>query len=343
MLAVDMRRLPPLLAVLALALIASRALAANGPAVGTGTAVEITNTTAAVVGAVNPGGEATTYAFQYGSTTQYPGQTAVHSVGPPTTYATVTAMLTGLRPGTTYHFRLIAANASGTTAGNDVTFKTGGLAPPIGVSADAVTGAANAIGANDAVLRGTLNASGSNVRYYFQFGTRQPYEFQTISQSLPAGRTLTVEAPVSGLQSNRIFHYRLVAVNQSGDMSAGADQSFLTVPSGRLNPSAIAVSVSPTFQRRLPDIVTVSGRLVPPPSLPRTVGCRGFVDITFKVRTVAIEQQRAGIHADCTYRLRVRFSDRRRLLGGHVGVSVLFPGNAVLHRLAAPTQTIQIG
>ena len=328
---------------LALALIASRALAANGPAVGTDTALEITNATATVVGAVNPGGEATTYAFQYGTTTQYPGQTAVHSVGPPTTFATVTALLTGLRPGTTYHFRVIATNASGTTAGNDVTFKTGGLAPPLGVSPNAVTGAANAIATNGAMLTGKLSPSESNVRYYFQFGTRQPYEFQTISQALPAGRTLTVEAPVSGLQSNHIFHYRLVAVNQGGDMSAGADQSFVTVPSGRLNPSAIAVSVSPTFQRRLPDIVTVSGRLVPPRSLPSSVACQGFVEIRFLVRTVAIEHQRAGIHADCTFRLRVRFSDRPRLRGGHVRVHVLFPGNEVLHRLAALTQTVQIG
>ena len=59
---------------------------------------------------------------------------------------------------------------------------------------------------------------------------------------------------MSGLQSNHVFHYRLIAVNQGGDMSAGADQSFVTVPSGRLNPIAVAVSVSPVAQRRLPDI-----------------------------------------------------------------------------------------
>jgi hypothetical protein len=323
--------------------IASGALAANGPGVGTGNAAEVTNTTAAVIGAIDPNGQDTTYAFQYGTTIQYSGQTAVHSVGPPITYKTVTAQLTGLRPGTTYHFRVIAANASGTMAGSDVTFKTGGLAPAFGVSPVAVTGAATAIGAHDAVLTGTLNPSGSNVRYYFQLGTRQPYEFQTISQTLPAGRPGSVQAPVSGLQSDQVFHYRLVAVSENGEVSAGSEQSFLTVPSGRLNPSALQVSVSPAFQRRLPDTVTVSGRLVPPRSLPRAVACQGFVDIAFRVRTIPIQLLRGGIHADCTFRLRLRFSVRRRLLGGHVNVHVLFPGNEVLHRLAAPTRRIQIG
>ena len=146
-----MKRIVLLLAILSLALIGSRALAAGGPSVGTGTAEEITDTTATVVGAVNPGGEATTYAFQYGTTTQYAGQTGVHSVGPPRTSETVTAILTGLLPGTTYHFRVIAANASGTAAGNDVTFKTGGLAPPLGVSPHALTEPATAIGSNGAV------------------------------------------------------------------------------------------------------------------------------------------------------------------------------------------------
>lgn len=321
----------------------SGALAADRPAVGTGMAVEITSTTATAVGAVDPDGQPTTFAFQYGPTTEYSAQTALHSVSPPTTYMTVTAKLTGLRPGSLYHFRVIAANASGTTVGNDVTFNTGGLAPPFGVPPVAVTGVATAIGAHGAVLTGTLNPSGSNVRYYFQFGTRQPYELQTISQTLLAGRTRSVEAPVSGLQSSHIFHYRLVAVNGAGQVSAGADQSFFTASSGRLNPSAVEVRVSPAFQRRLPDLVTVSGRLLPPGSLPRALACRGYVDIVFRVNTIAIQLLRAGIHPDCTFSLRARFSNRRRLLGGHVQVHVLFPGNDVLHRLAAPTKAIQIG
>ena len=323
--------------------IAPGALAATGPGVGAGMARGITDTSAVLVAAIGPGGQATTYAFQYGTTTQYPGQTAVHSVGPPITYKTVTAEVAGLLPGTTYHFRVLATNASGTNTGSDVTFRTAGLARLAGVSPLAVTGEATAIDAHDALLTGMLNPSSSNVRYYFQLGTRQPYELQTISQTLRAGRALAVRAPVSGLQSNQIFHYRLVAVNENGEMSAGSDQSFLTAPGERLNPSALEVRVSPAIQRRLPDVVTVSGRLVPPRSLSGTAVCQGFVDVVFRVRTIAIQTLRAGIQKDCKFALRVRFSVRRRLLGGHVLVHVLFPGNPFLHRLEAPTHAIQIG
>jgi hypothetical protein len=43
----------------------------------------------------------------------------------------VTASLAGLQPGTVYHYRFVAANQQGTTAGNDRTFKTaGGPASP---------------------------------------------------------------------------------------------------------------------------------------------------------------------------------------------------------------------
>ena len=41
-----------------------------------------------------------------------------------TTPQSVTANLTGLTPGTTYHFRAVAANSAGTTDGADTTFQT---------------------------------------------------------------------------------------------------------------------------------------------------------------------------------------------------------------------------
>ena len=38
----------------------------------------------------------------------------------------VSATLSGLLPGTTYHYRLVATNADGTSAGADATFTAGG-------------------------------------------------------------------------------------------------------------------------------------------------------------------------------------------------------------------------
>jgi len=319
------------------------------PTVTAGAASAITNTSATVTGSVNPNGQATTYAFQYGTSTQYSEQTAVQDAGSGTVPAAVTADIADLQPGTTYHLRLIASNASGTSAGSDATFKTGGLAPPSSsTSLVSTTGTTTGIDAHAAELTGTINPSGSRVgetvRYYFQLGTTQPYALQTIVQTFPAGNaTVPVHALATGLASGQLYHYRLLAVNDSGGVSAGADQTFSTLPTTRLQPLAVDVSVSPTFQTRLPDTVTVSGRLVPPPSLTSAQACQGYFDITFRVRNIAIQMLRAGIHKDCTFSLPVVFHNRRRLLGGHVLVHVLFADNQFLYRLEAPTKAIQIG
>jgi hypothetical protein len=324
--------------------VASGAFATNGPSASTGAAREVINTSATLSGTVQPNGQPTEYAFQYGSSTQYPQETAVQNAGSGVASVAVTATVTGLQPGTTYHFRLIAANARGSATGADVTFKTAGLAPAPGAAPSPTTGAASATGAHEATLNGTIGASLSKLQYYFQIGPRVPYELETISRVLAASKLTTeVQASVIGLENNQLYHYRLVAVGESGEIAAGPDRTFKTAPTLRLNPRAIEASASPSFQRTLPDVVTVSGRLVPPAGLSRSEACQGFVDITFRVRTIAIQMLRAGLRSDCTFSLPVRFSVRRRLRGGHVQVHVLFPGNQFLHRMAAPTQTIQIG
>jgi hypothetical protein len=81
--------------------------------------------TAWLNGVINPRGVPTVYRFQYGSTESY-GRTATGVEG---TYDrnkryAVAAFVEGLRPGTTYHFRVVAINRDGTTRGGDMTFTT---------------------------------------------------------------------------------------------------------------------------------------------------------------------------------------------------------------------------
>jgi hypothetical protein len=76
-------------------------------------------------GTVNPNSEPTTYVFQYGTTKGYGAATPAQ--GPTAAVKrnlAVSAAVAGLAPGTTYHYRLVATNASGTKAGGDRTFKT---------------------------------------------------------------------------------------------------------------------------------------------------------------------------------------------------------------------------
>ena len=103
---------------------------AIAPTVTTGAATAITTTGATVAGSVNPNGVATTYQFEYGTSTLYGKSTTVTDAGSGTGASNVSAVLSGLQPGTTYHYRLVASNASRATDGADATFKTAAAPPP---------------------------------------------------------------------------------------------------------------------------------------------------------------------------------------------------------------------
>ena len=140
-----------LVAVLALAMPAT-ALAA--PSATTGPATDITSTGATVTGSVSPGGDPTTYFFQYGTTTAYGSQTPNDTANGNATKS-VKADLTGLAPNTTYHYRLVATNATGTSTGADMTFKTGGAALTIASAAPRV------VFGSSTTISGQLNGPGN--------------------------------------------------------------------------------------------------------------------------------------------------------------------------------------
>src|SRR4051812_6627150 len=94
------------------------------PSAVTGNPGTITMTDALVNGSVNPDSVATIYHFEYGTTSDYGTSTPSTDAGSGFADVSVTASLTGLAPGTTYHYRLVAASARGTATGADRTLLT---------------------------------------------------------------------------------------------------------------------------------------------------------------------------------------------------------------------------
>jgi hypothetical protein len=95
-------------------------------AVVTGPAVSVGKTVATATGSINPQGAATTWAVQYGVSTNYGSQTIpAQPLAAVATSLPVSAVLSGLAPGTLFHYRLVAYHGGGiTSAGADATFFT---------------------------------------------------------------------------------------------------------------------------------------------------------------------------------------------------------------------------
>jgi hypothetical protein len=94
------------------------------PTATTGPVGTVTQTSAVVSGSVNPMGAPVMFEFQYGDSTGYGHRTAPLDAGRGLAAVPVTAALTGLIPGITYHYRVVALASDQTVYGADATFQT---------------------------------------------------------------------------------------------------------------------------------------------------------------------------------------------------------------------------
>jgi hypothetical protein len=107
--------------------------AVSPPIVVTGEATDWTTTAATLRGSVNALGLQTTYHFEYGLETSYGSRLpAAHEAVAGNGHAPlpVAQQVSGLQPGQTYHYRLVAQNSAGVEVGEDRTFTVQAAAPP---------------------------------------------------------------------------------------------------------------------------------------------------------------------------------------------------------------------
>ncbi len=202
-------------------------LAAAIPAVATGASSEIGKTTATVSATVNPDGEeVTSCLLEYGTTTAY-GLSAPCSSAPGSGEepVAVSAALTGLEPGTAYHYRIAAVNAAGGNTGEDATFSTAPSAPSVS------TGSAGAVTSTTATLNATVDPNGGTVsECRFEYGT-SPSSLTSSAACSPSPGSghapVAVAAFVTGLGSHVSYYFRVTATNSAGT-EAGSTSSFET-------------------------------------------------------------------------------------------------------------------
>ena len=162
--------------------------------------------------------------------------------------------LTGLLPGTTYHYRAYATNIAGTGYGNEYTFTTLPLAT-------VTTGAATLINATNATIGGNVSSDGGVAI------TERGVVFATTANPTVANTKFTVTGTtgvfsgiITGLVSGTTYHIRAFATNANGT-AYGADLTFTTTGL----PAVLSTSVSafgPTTATCGGNVVTDSGLVI---------------------------------------------------------------------------------
>lgn len=206
------------------------------PAVTTGGVKNVTQSSATLMGTINPHDTPTSYWFWYGTSPQNmyhtPGQVGLTGKND----TPVSADLYNLAPNTTYYYRLSASTVKGSVEGENKTFKTTVIthAPVV------KTGPSRDVTASSATLGGQINPNGLATTYYFEYGPTPAFggKVPLTPQSAGSGTSaLTVTASVAGLQPNTMYYYRLVGINSDGT-SCGANMTFKTTSVNLINKPA---------------------------------------------------------------------------------------------------------
>jgi hypothetical protein len=209
------------------------------PLVQTTAASSVTANSVVMNGTVNPNGATTSAYFQYGTTTSY-GSTGQSVSGIATTQNVQTA-LTGLAPNTTYHYRIVASNGSGTSYGSDTSFTTSAATVTVPNAPSNLSGTA----ASPAQVKLTWVDNSNNEAGF------QVYRWNgtTWAQIGTVGSNVTTYTD-SGRSPSTTYYYQVAAFNSAGTAWAAyyatvtTPAAAVTVPNAPSNLAGTAASAT---------------------------------------------------------------------------------------------------
>ena len=185
----------------------------SSPTVKTGTATNVTDTTAALNGLVSASGASTVAWFDYGTEAGvYTGSSTTQMVSG-TSATSVSIGVSGLSEFTRYYYRIAGENSYGASYGTETSFTTAlPPQPPI-----VTTGMAASVTLSSAILNGTVNPIALTTTVWFEYGVSSGvYGSSTPSQDINGPADMGVSAGISGLTPWSTYYYRIVAQNEEG-------------------------------------------------------------------------------------------------------------------------------
>jgi hypothetical protein len=265
------------------------------PKTETNDATDISETGAVLNGTINPVGLPTTYHFEYGTTTAYGSRVpaGIEAVaGADYNNRRLGRTITGLAPGTTYHFRLVAQNSVGAGEGADRTFTTAPLGAVTHRAYEQVTPVDKG---GIPILEGfafQAKVDGSAISYGTQ-GNSVSAPFPARSMSLrgggdwtggvdldpPLNRPIETIVGATTLAVSADFTHTFVATNRKltpdaiedgqdranlyvVDITTGAHTLIATAPTGLIN--FIGIATAYNFYAGAPDFSWIVFRSTPP-------------------------------------------------------------------------------
>jgi hypothetical protein len=305
------------------------------PTVAAEPATAVGDSSATLQAQVDPNADTTTVTFDYGLDPSY-GHTASGSESPlrGTTAQPDSAQVTGLLPGTTYHYRVRVSNDAGADTTADQTVTTAPSRPV------ATTDSASAVSDTSATLYGAVNAGGDPTTVSFRlFPAGRPSAADTaLAAESPVDSTTTavVTLALDTLRAGTDYTFEVLAQNGVGATS-GRERTFTTAANRPAVTIAPATAVTDSS-------ATLNGSLDPGGAVTRLYA---QLQSSRATRIVPIDTVRTGLTASTPIAyptspiLRPGTQYDYRLLAANRADSVSSPARSFTTAPAAPVARVQ--
>jgi hypothetical protein len=207
------------------------------PLAVTGAVSDLSSTTATAAGTITPYGIQATYYFEYGETTSYGSRQPVDAsgiAGNGFTARALTRKISGLKPSTTYHYRIVGINSAGLRVGADQTLVTDStntdvrgyeMVSPVdkqGIAVDSAFAGARTSDDGNAIIYGTAKSS-------FPGAQTAPFVPRVLGLRSDTGWTSTpLELPLENLEAGHTLYFAVLAASSDARKALVLSKDKLT-------------------------------------------------------------------------------------------------------------------